>query len=347
MPLNLNRIAMPEQEPAERRHNFKEVNLGLTLELARQEAGRCLMCKKPTCIDGCPVRVNIPHFIQALLGNDVREAAQRIRVDNSLPAICGRVCPQEVQCEEKCVLNKKGAPIAIGALERFVGDYAIRECLQTECAFKENNIRVAVVGSGPSGLTCAGELRKLGYTVTVFEALHELGGVLTYGIPEFRLPKETVVKPEIETLSSMGVEFKTNHLIGKTILLPALLEKGNYAAVYVASGAGYPQFMQIPGEDLNFVYSANEFLTRMNLMRSYQGEAAATPIFTGKRVAVIGGGNTAMDAARCALRMPGVEKVSLIYRRSEVEMPARVEEVKHAREEGIDFQFLTAPVEYL
>lgn len=347
MPLNLNRVSMPEQKPEVRCHNFKEVNLGLSLESARAEAGRCLFCKRPTCIAGCPVGINIPQFIRAILDNDLPEAVRRIRVDNSLPAICGRVCPQESQCEAACVLHKKGAPIAIGALERYVGDYAIRENLKAECGAKKKNLKAAVVGSGPSGLACAGELRKLGYAVTVFEALHELGGVLTYGIPEFRLPKETVVKFEIESLQTMGVEFKTNRLIGKTHLISDLMENQGFAAVYIATGAGYPQFMQIPGEDLNYVYSANEFLTRMNLMRSYQGDAAATPIFVGKRVAVIGGGNTAMDAARCALRMPGVEQVSLIYRRSEKEMPARLEEAKHAQEEGIEFQFLTAPTEYL
>jgi len=347
MPLNLNRIHMPEQAAEERRRNFKEVNMGLTPELAKAEASRCLFCKKPTCIEGCPVRVNIPGFIQAVMNGDLNEAVRRIRVDNSLPAICGRVCPQETQCEASCVLNKKGAPVAIGMLERYVGDYAIRECLATECEIKENHKRVAVVGSGPSGLTCAGELRKMGYTVTVFEALHELGGVLTYGIPEFRLPKEAVVRVEIDTLKAMGVEFRTNQMVGKTRLVAELMENEGYAAVYIATGAGYPQFMNIPGEDLNYVYSANEFLTRMNLMQAHKGEAAATPIYLGKRVAVIGGGNTAMDSARCSLRMPGVEKVYLIYRRSEEEMPARVEEYKHAKEEGIDFQFLTAPVEYL
>ncbi len=347
MPLNLNRVSMPEQEPEVRCHNFKEVNLGLSMESARAEAGRCLFCKRPTCIEGCPVSINIPHFIRAILDNDPHEAVRRIRVDNPLPAICGRVCPQESQCEAACVLNKKGAPVAIGALERYVGDYAIREGLKAECVVKEKKLKAAVVGSGPSGLTCAGELRKLGYAVTVFEALHELGGVLTYGIPEFRLPQEAVVKFEIEALRTMGVEFKTNRLIGKTHLISDLMEIEGFAAVYIATGAGYPQFMRIPGEDLNYVYSANEFLTRMNLMQAYQGDAAATPIFVGKRVAVIGGGNTAMDAARCALRMPGVEKVSLIYRRSEKEMPARVEEAKHAQEEGIEFQFLTAPTEYL
>jgi len=346
MPLNLNRVHMPEQAPDKRRHNFQEVNLGLSPTAAREEAARCLFCKRPTCIDGCPVHINIPHFLHAIKENNLHEAVRRLRADNSLPAICGRVCPQETQCEQTCVLNKKGAPIAIGALERYVGDYAIRECLDTVYEIKEKPQKIAVLGSGPSGLTCAGELRKFGYQVTVFEALHELGGVLTYGIPEFRLPKHAIVQPEIETLKALGVQFRTNALIGKITTISELMEKEGFAAVYVATGAGYPQFMDIPGEDLNYVYSANEFLTRINLMQAFKGDAA-TPIHVGKRVAVIGGGNTAMDAARSALRLEGVEKVYLIYRRSEKELPARLEEVKHAREEGIDFQMLTAPVEYL
>jgi glutamate synthase (NADPH/NADH) small chain len=346
MPLNLNRVHMPEQSPEDRRHNFHEVNLGLTPELARQEAGRCLLCKKPTCIAGCPVHVNIPGFIQALTENNPDEAVHRIKQTNTLPAICGRVCPQETQCEAACVLAKKGAPVAIGALERFVGDHALRECLASACVIQNRPERVAVIGSGPSGVTCAGELRKFGYAVTVFEALHELGGVLTYGIPEFRLPKEAIVKPEIETLRSLGVEFTTNALIGRLHTVPELLEKG-FAAVYVATGAGYPQFMSVPGEDLNYIYSANEFLTRINLMQAYKGNDSSTPIHLGSRVGVIGGGNTALDSARSALRLPGVEHVTLIYRRSEEEMPGRVEEIKHAKEEGVDIQLLTAPVEYL
>lgn len=346
MPLDLNRTHMPEQEPSERRRNFKEVNLGLTLEAARREASRCLYCKKPTCIEGCPVHIKIPSFLAALKDGDPDAAVRRIREDNSLPAICGRVCPQESQCEQTCVLNKKGAPIAIGALERFVGDHALRECLAVECLVAERPEKIAVVGSGPSGLTCAGELRKLGYQVTVFEALHALGGVLTYGIPEFRLPKEGVVQPEIDTLRSLGVKFVTNAVIGRLATISELLAEQGFAAVYVATGAGFPQFMGIPGEDLNFVYSANEFLTRINLMEAFRGPDTATPVHVGRRVGVIGGGNTALDSARSALRLAGVEEVHLIYRRSEQEMPARIEEVKHAREEGIRFHMLTAPVAF-
>ncbi|NTV53355.1 MAG: NADPH-dependent glutamate synthase [Candidatus Firestonebacteria bacterium] len=345
-PLNLNREKMPSQEPLVRARNFEEVNLGLSPEQARREAERCLLCKKPTCVTGCPVHINIPHFIQAILENHEDEAVRRIRTDNSLPAICGRVCPQETQCEEACVLNKKGAPVAIGALERYVGDYAIRACVLPDMSrVVSQNKKIAVVGSGPSGLTCAGELVKLGYQVTVFEALHELGGVLAYGIPEFRLPKEMIVRCEIDTLRHMGVEFITNAVIGKLNTVPELLAAG-FAAVYVATGAGYPSFMNIPGEDLNYVYSANEFLTRVNLMQAFKGEASATPLVVGKRVAVIGGGNTALDAARSALRL-GAEKVFLVYRRSEAEMPGRLEEIHHAQEEGIDFQLLTLPLEYL
>jgi glutamate synthase (NADPH) small chain len=346
MPLNLNRAKMPEQEPDKRKHNYNEVNLGLSKAAAQEEAARCLFCKRPTCIDGCPVHINIPAFLESIKDDNPREAVRRIRENNSLPAICGRVCPQETQCEEKCVLNKKGAPIAIGALERYVGDYALHECLESECVITDRPEKIAVIGSGPSGLTCAGELRKLGYQVTVFEALHELGGVLSYGIPEFRLPKEQVVQPEIETLHAMGVTFKTNAVIGKITTIEELMQREGFATVYIATGAGYPSFMNIPGEDLNYVYSANEFLTRINLMKAYQKDAA-TPIHVGKRVAVIGGGNTAMDAARSALRLPEVEKVYLIYRRSEKELPARIEEVHHAQEEGIDFRLLTTPVEYL
>jgi glutamate synthase (NADPH/NADH) small chain len=345
-PINLNRAHMPEQEPNIRAHNFAEVNTGLTPELAKQEAARCLFCKKPTCIEGCPVHINIPHFIQAILEDHPDEAVRRIRVDNSLPAICGRVCPQETQCEEKCVLAKKGAPIAIGALERFVGDHAIRACILPDMSnVRANGRKIAIIGSGPSGLTCAGELIKFGYAVTVFEALHELGGVLSYGIPEFRLPKEMIVKCEIDTLKNMGVQFVPNAVIGKIHTIPELQDMG-YDAIYIATGAGYPTFMNIPGEDLNYVYSANEFLTRVNLMQAFKGDQSATPIYIGKRVAVIGGGNTALDSARSALRL-GAEKVYIVYRRSEAEMPGRAEEIKHAKEEGIDFQLLTLPLEYL
>lgn len=345
MPLNPNREPMPEQDPRVRARNFEEVNLGYDPERARREAARCLLCAKPSCVNGCPVHINIPDFIRAIAEGDMNEAVRRLRRDNSLPAVCGRVCPQETQCEQACVLNKKGFPVAIGALERYVGDHALRECLAPEpCAVTRSGIKVAVVGSGPSGLTCAGELGKLGYEVTVFEALHELGGVLSYGIPEFRLPKEKVVQPEIETLRALGVRFETNAVIGRLSTVPELLAQG-FRAVYIATGAGFPSFMNIPGEDLNYVYSANEFLTRLNLMRAYQGDRAATPLYVGRRVVVIGGGNTAMDAARSALRL-GAEHVYLVYRRSEAEMPARAEEVKHAREEGIEFQMLTLPLEY-
>jgi glutamate synthase (NADPH/NADH) small chain len=290
--------------------------------------------------------VDIPGFIKLICKKDFEGAIEKIKDTNALPAICGRVCPQETQCEEACVLNKKGAPVAIGALERFVGDHAIRACILPDMSgVVKQNKRVAVIGSGPSGLTCAGELVKAGYAVTVFEALHELGGVLAYGIPEFRLPKEEIVRCEIDTLRHMGVEFATNEVIGKIHTVPELLSQG-YAAVYVATGAGYPTFMNIPGEDLSYVYSANEFLTRVNLMQAFKGEAAATPLRVGKRMAVIGGGNTALDAARSALRL-GAEKVYIVYRRSEAEMPGRAEEVHHAKEEGIDFQLLTLPLEYL
>ncbi|MEW6515901.1 MAG: NADPH-dependent glutamate synthase [candidate division FCPU426 bacterium] len=346
MPLDLNRVHMPEQDPAQRRRNFSEVNLGLDAEAARREAARCLYCKRPTCVDGCPVHINIPHFLAALRDGDPDASARRIRQDNSLPAICGRVCPQETQCELACVLNKKGAPIAIGALERFVGDHALRQNLAAERPAAERTEKIAIVGSGPSGLTCAGELRKLGYQVTVFEALHALGGVLTYGIPEFRLSKAKVVQPEIETLRDLGVVFATNAVVGRLATIEELLNAQGFAAVYIATGAGYPQFMGVPGEDLNYVYSANEFLTRINLMEAYRWNAAATPVRVGRRVGVVGGGNTALDAARSALRLPGVEEVHLIYRRSEQEMPARTEEVKHAREEGIIFRLLTAPVAF-
>lgn len=346
MPINSHRPTMPAQPAGQRNQNFNEVNLGFAWETALAEAKRCLQCKRPTCIDGCPVHINIPYFIQALAHGDVNEAVKRIREDNSLPAICGRVCPQEKQCEQLCVLNKKGASIAIGALERFVGDHAIKECLENECQITERPEKIAVIGSGPSGLTCAGELRKLGYQVTVFEALHALGGVLAYGIPEFRLPKELVVWPEIDTLEALGVKFEKNALIGRIKTIPELLADG-FQSVYIASGAGFPRFMDIPGEDLNYVYAANEFLARINLMNAYQTASSATPIHLGRCVAVIGGGNTAMDAARSAKRLPGVEKVMLLYRRSREEMPARQEEIEHALEEGIEFHLLTSPVAYL
>ncbi len=345
-PIKRDREKMPEQEPHIRAKNFNEVNTGFTREQAQLEASRCLFCKKPTCRDGCPVHINIPYFIESILENNPKEAVRRIREDNSLPAICGRVCPQESQCEKTCILAKKGTAVAIGALERFVGDYAINACVLPDMSgIVKKGKNVAIVGSGPAGLTCAGELAKLGYSVTVFEALHALGGVLAYGIPEFRLPKELIVDCEIETLKQMGVTFITNAVIGKINTIPELLDNG-YASVFIATGAGYPSFMNIPGEDSNYIYSANEFLTRVNLMQAFKGDSSATPIHIGERIAIIGGGNTALDAARSALRL-GAKHVHLIYRRSEAEMPGRLEEIKHAQEEGVDFQLLTLPLEYL
>lgn len=335
------RQAMPEQPADKRRKNYEEVNLGFTEEQAMQEAARCLECKKPVCVTGCPVRVDIPTFIGLIKQGKFLEAAARIKQDNALPAACSRVCPQENQCEKYCVLGKKGKPVAIGHLERFVADYEAKLGVDDNLpSIEENGLKVAIVGSGPSGLSCAGDLRRRGYCVTIFEALHKPGGVLTYGIPAFRLPKD-IVEREVGYLKKLGVEIKCNWVIGKIKTIDQLFEE--YQAVYVATGAGFPKFMNIPGENLNFVYSANEFLTRINLMKAYA--QSDTPIEIGKRVAVIGGGNTAMDAARSALRL-GPEKVYLIYRRSREEMPARVEEVHHAEEEGIEFMFLTAPIRY-
>ena len=346
------KIRMPAQDVNLRRKNFNEVALGLTKEQAIEEAKRCLNCKNPVCIKGCPVGINIPKFIQLIKEEKFQEAAEVIKEDNLLPAVCGRVCPQEDQCEKACVLSKKGNPIAIGYLERFVADYekknnphkadnAIDYQLST---IDSQQRKIAVIGSGPSGLTCACELRKLGYEVVLFEAFHKLGGVLIYGIPSFRLPKD-IVNYEIDNLRKMGVEIKTNNVIGRIKKVDELLEEG-FSAVYIATGAGHPIFMGIPGEELNYIYSSNEFLTRVNLMEAYKFPETDTPVILGKRAAVIGGGNTAMDSARCALRM-GTEKVYCIYRRSEKEMPARIEEIEHAKEEGIEFIFLAAPVKYI
>jgi glutamate synthase (NADPH/NADH) small chain len=347
MPLvdSTKRPVMPQQKPEDRIRNFDEVPLGLSLKAAREEAGRCLQCKKPLCVEGCPVNIDIPGFITKLGEKDLKASGRILKDANCLPAVCGRVCPQEDQCEKMCILGRKGDPIAIGYLERFVADYE-REHFdfsipEIKCEKKD---KIAVVGSGPSGLTCASQLRKMGYQVTVFEAFHVAGGVLVYGIPEFRLPK-TIVAKEIETLEKMGVEIKCNQVIGRIKTIDELFEDG-YKAVYIGVGAGFPVFMDIPGEDLNFVYSSNEFLTRINLMKAYDFPNYDTPIITGKRVAVIGGGNTAMDSARSALRLKGVEKVFLIYRRSEEEIPARIEEIHHAQEEGVEFMLLTAPVQY-
>ncbi len=337
-----NRQKMPERPANVRNKDFEEVPIGFDEKLAQIEAARCLECKNPVCVSGCPVSVDIPTFIGLIKQGKYLEAAARIKQDNPLPAACSRVCPQENQCEKYCVLGKKGKPVAIGHLERFVADYeAEHESGGSVPEIKENGMKVAIIGAGPSGLACAGELRRKGYGVTIFEALHRPGGVLSYGIPAFRLPK-TIVDREVGYLEKMGVEVKCNYVIGKIKTIDQLFAEG-YRAVYIASGAGFPKFMNIPGENLNYVYSANEFLTRINLMRAYAN--SDTPIEVGNRVAVIGGGNTAMDAARSALRL-GPEKVYLIYRRSREEMPARVEEVHHAEQEGIEFMFLTSPIRY-
>jgi glutamate synthase (NADPH/NADH) small chain len=343
--LEMARTAMPAREAAERAHSFAEVNLGLTSQLAVLEAQRCLLCPRPKCIDGCPVGIRIDEFIRQVAAGDFGAAARTISLDNSLPAVCGRVCPQEIQCEGACVLAKKGRPIAIGHLERFVADFAREHGLApTDQMAESTGNRVAIVGSGPAGLACAFDLARRGHGVTVFEALHEVGGVLVYGIPEYRLPRE-VVTAEIDRLRAMGVEFTTNAPIGLAETLDDLL--GEYDAVFVGVGAGLPMFLDVPGEHLVGVYTANEFLTRVNLMHGYQ-KGAETPIpdLSGRHVAVIGGGNTAMDAVRTALRL-GAVRAFIVYRRTEVEMPARKEEIGHAREEGVEFEFLTAPIEFL
>ena len=333
---------MPEQAPELRITNFEEVACGYTDNQAVFEATRCLQCKKPVCIDGCPVGIDIPRFVDRVAHGDFQRAAEIIREKNALPAVCGRVCPQENQCELTCVMGKKYESIAIGRLERFVADYT-RENSNGATSIpvaRSTGKSVAVVGAGPAGLTVAGELARLGHKVTVFEALHKLGGVLVYGIPEFRLPK-AILQAEVDDLAEMGVEFRTNYVVGRTEMVDELL--GRYHAVFIGTGAGLPYFMNVPGENLNGVYSANEFLTRINLMRAYLFPEWDTPIHVGKRVAVIGGGNTAMDAVRTAKRM-GAEHAYLIYRRSRRELPARLEEVHHAEEEGIEFRFLEAPV---
>jgi len=345
--LDLNRVPMSKQAPEERARNFGEVALGYSEEQALQEASRCIDCKKPGCKGGCPVNVDIPEFIRAMKDGNMPEAVRILKNKNSLPGICGRVCPQETQCELTCNLAKKGAPVAIGRLERYVADWEIahpgvmeRGGEGTNC----NGRRVAVVGSGPAGLTCAADLAKLGYGVTMFEALHVAGGVLMYGIPEFRLPK-TIVQGEVDYVQSLGVEIRLNHVIGKIATVDELLEQG-FDAIFLAPGAGAPMFLDIPGENLSGVYSANEFLTRTNLMKAYLFPQYDTPIQVGKRVAVFGAGNVAMDASRCALRL-GAESVYIIYRRSRTEMPARLEERENAEEEGIIFKLLTNPVRFL
>ncbi len=339
-----NKNPMPVQDPEKRAHNFSEVALGYTAEMALLEADRCLGCKNPPCVGGCPVGIAIPSFLQKVKVGEFEEAYRIISESSALPAVCGRVCPQENQCEGKCVRGMKGEAVGIGRLERFVADYHNEHNTEPPVLPTPNGHRVAVVGSGPSGLTCAGELAKLGYAVTVFEALHTAGGVLVYGIPEFRLPKAIVAK-EIEGLCALGVEFRTNMVVGKTVSIEELMREEGYEAVFVGSGAGLPRFMNIPGENLKGVYSANEFLTRVNLMKAYRPDSH-TPIQHARRVAVVGGGNVAMDAARSALRL-GAEEVSIVYRRSLDELPARREEVEHAMEEGIVFRVLNNPVEIL
>ena len=334
---------MPTQAPEVRAHNFKEVALGYTEQIAVDEANRCLNCKNQPCVSGCPVNIHIPEFIAKIKEKDYEGAYQIINQTSSLPAVCGRVCPQETQCESKCTLGVKFQPVGIGRLERFVADWHNENSKEAPKAPASNGHRVAIVGSGPSGLTCAGDLAKKGYKVSIFEALHTAGGVLVYGIPEFRLPKAIVAK-EVETLKALGVDVETNVVIGKTLTIDELFEQG-YEAVFVGSGAGLPNFMGIPGESLKGVYSANEFLTRSNLMKAYRDDPV-TPIMKGGKVAVVGGGNVAMDAARTALRL-GAEHVYIVYRRSLEELPARKEEVEHAMEEGIDFKLLNNPVEIL
>lgn len=338
------RVPMREQAPAVRIHNFQEVPMGYTPEEAIEEAKRCLQCQKAPCIGGCPVEIDIPRFIAHIADGDFRVAIRVIKEANTLPAVCGRVCPQETECEGLCTLGKKFEPVAIGRLERFVADWEREQGMELPPVGAPTGFRVAVVGSGPAGLACAVDLRRSGHAVTMFEALHEPGGVLMYGIPEFRLPKD-IVRAEIATLQAMGVELVTNAVVGKTFAVDELLADG-YQAVFVGTGAGLPRFLGIPGESLIGVYSANEFLTRVNLMRAYRFPEYDTPIRVGRRVAVVGGGNVAMDAARTALRL-GAEEVLVLYRRTEAEMPARREEIRHAKEEGIDFHFLVNPVRFL
>jgi len=337
-------VPMREQDPAVRVHNFDEVPFGYTPEEAMEEAARCLGCKKAPCMQGCPVGVDIPTFIRQVKEGDFRGAVRTIKAANNLPAICGRVCPQETQCQGVCTLGRKFEPVAIGRLERFVADWERTQGVEIPEVGAPTGFRVAVIGSGPAGLACAADLRRMGHEVTIFEALHEPGGVLMYGIPEFRLPKE-VVRAEIDALRKMGVEIVVNAVVGKAFTLDDLLVSG-YHAVFVGTGAGLPRFLGVPGESLIGVYSANEFLTRVNLMRAYLFPEYDTPVKVGKRVAVVGGGNVAMDAARTALRL-GAEEVLVLYRRTEAEMPARLEEIYHAKEEGVKFHFLVTPVRFL
>ena len=338
------RVPIAEQEPLVRAKNFDEVCLGYTEEEAVVEAARCLNCKNPRCVNGCPVNINIPGFITALKEKDFAGSYEILTQSSSLPAVCGRVCPQETQCEAQCVRGIKGDAVSIGKLERYVADRAREEGMRMKPEAPSNGHKIAVIGSGPAGLTCAGDLAKIGYDVTIFEALHEAGGVLTYGIPEFRLPKEKVVAPEVENVKALGVKIETNVVIGKSVTIDELMEKEGFEAVFIGSGAGLPMFMKIPGENAKGVFSANEYLTRNNLMKAFRDDSD-TPIFKPARVAVVGGGNVAMDAARTALRL-GAE-TTIVYRRSADELPARAEEVEHAKEEGIRFELLTNPVEIL
>ena len=340
----LKRVKVREQEPKIRAKNFDEVCLGYNKDEAIKEASRCLGCKNPRCVSKCPVSIEIPNFINEIKNGNFEEAAKVIAKDSALPAICGRVCPQENQCEGQCVLGIKGEAVSIGKLERFVADFSRENNIDLSNREKDKGIKVAVIGSGPAGLTCAGDLAKMGYDVTIFEALHEAGGVLVYGIPEFRLPKDTVVKGEIENVKRLGVKIETNVIVGRTVTIDELFEEEGFKAVFVGSGAGLPKFMGIKGENSNGVFSANEFLTRSNLMKAFK-EGYSTPIKSGSKVAVVGGGNVAMDAARTALRLGS--EVHIVYRRSEDELPARKEEVHHAKEEGVIFDILTNPVEIL
>lgn len=340
----LKKVPVREQDAKVRATNFEEVCLGYNMEEAMEEASRCIGCKNAQCIKGCPVEIDIPGFIEKVKGGDIEAAYQVISKSSALPAVCGRVCPQESQCEGKCIRGIKGEPVSIGKLERFTADWARENGIVPEGAKEKRGKKIAVIGSGPAGLTCAGDLARMGYEVTIFEALHEAGGVLVYGIPEFRLPKENVVQKEIENVRALGVKIETDVVIGKAVTIDELMKEEGFDAVFIGSGAGLPKFMGIPGENANGVFSANEYLTRSNLMKAFK-EDSNTPIMKGKKVAVVGGGNVAMDAARTALRLGS--EVYIVYRRSEEELPARVEEVHHAKEEGIIFHLLTNPVEIL
>ncbi len=340
----LHKVPVREQDPKVRAGNFEEVCLGYSKEEAMMEAQRCLKCKNPKCVAGCPVSINIPGFIKSVEEGDIGAAFKTISLYSSLPAVCGRVCPQETQCEAQCIRGLKGDAVAIGKLERFVADWAKENDIHPDAPTKKIGKKVAVIGSGPAGLTCAGDLAKAGVDVTIFEALHEPGGVLVYGIPEFRLPKKNVVEYEIENVKRLGVKIETNVVVGRSITIDQLMEEEHFDAVFIGSGAGLPRFMGIPGENANGVFTANEYLTRSNLMKAFDPDYD-TPILSGDKVAVVGGGNVAMDAARTALRLGS--KVTVIYRRSEAELPARIEEVHHAKEEGIEFKFLTNPTEIL